>query len=218
MWTSPPNWGFTICFFFWATQHSLVPLLSSVGWFFEFLKNSQFQFFKYFRFKGPPVLVLWKELRIKEFLVLVISETSKNQGVSWKNWERTSDSLAASLKLETNLRTAVIIPKPVTWNFWESIGKWLYTQVDNWWVSVPHPKNHPTLVLSRCKRPLVHVMCLFHSFWPMLGILIRFAYVWLLQWVRPALWGHFWNKGPIWMMGRAWGGDGPQVRGLGLVW
>jgi hypothetical protein len=147
-----------LCFL--ATQHCLVPLLyhilSSVGWFFEILKNRQFRVFKYFRIKAPPVLVLWKELRIKEFLILVISETSKNQGVSWMNWERTSDSLADSLTFETNLRTAVIIPKPVVWKFWEPIGKW--------WVSVPHPKNYPTLVLSRCKRALVHVMCLFHSF------------------------------------------------------
>jgi len=147
------------------TWLGLYHILSSVGWFFEFVNNRQFQFFKYFRIKGPPALVLWKEVRIKDFLVLVISKTSKNHGVSWKNWERTSDSLADSLKFETNLRTAVIIPKPVIWEFWEPIGKWLYTQVDNWWVSVPHPKNRPTLVLSRCKRPLVHVMCLFHSFY-----------------------------------------------------
>jgi hypothetical protein len=28
------------------------------------------------------------------------------------------------------------------------MSKWEYTQVDNQWVSVPHSKNHPTLVTT----------------------------------------------------------------------
>jgi hypothetical protein len=28
------------------------------------------------------------------------------------------------------------------------MSKWAYTQVDNQWVSVPHSKNHPTLVTT----------------------------------------------------------------------
>jgi hypothetical protein len=35
------------------------------------------------------------------------------------------------------------IPQPVIWKFWELAGQWIYTLVDNWWVSIPNFKNHP---------------------------------------------------------------------------
>jgi hypothetical protein len=34
--------------------------------------------------------------------------------------------------------------------------KWEYTQVDNQWVSVPHSKNHPTLVVTTMYADMYH--------------------------------------------------------------
>ncbi len=47
-------------------------VICSVMWFFEFLKNPWFQFFKCSRIREPPDPLLWKKFRIKEPLVLVI--------------------------------------------------------------------------------------------------------------------------------------------------
>ncbi len=54
-------------------------IMTSVVWFFEFLKNCRFWFLKYFRIKEPSVPVLWKKFRIKESSVLVIAKPLKNR-------------------------------------------------------------------------------------------------------------------------------------------
>lgn len=36
------------------------------------------------------------------------------------------------------------------------MSKWAYTQVDNQWVSVPHSKNHPTLVVTTMYEDMYH--------------------------------------------------------------
>jgi len=68
-------------------EHFLKNLLllvwTSVVQLFDFQKNNrQFQFCKIFRIKEPPVLVFWeKQTKIKESLVMGISETSKKEWI-----------------------------------------------------------------------------------------------------------------------------------------
>lgn len=40
------------------------------------------------------------------------------------------------------------MPKPVSWKFWEPVGKWIYTWADIWWVFIPQSKNRSTLLIS----------------------------------------------------------------------
>jgi len=60
--------------------------------------------------------------------------------------ERINGSLASSLTTLFFLKTMDIYQKWVLQIIWSFEGKWLYTQVDSWWVSVSHFKNRLTLV------------------------------------------------------------------------
>jgi len=80
----------------------------------------------------------------KLLLVLVIQNLYKTNGFHERtNWRFSRRFCDFFIFLENQ----GYIAKLVFWRFWESIGKWMYTQFDNWHViSIPHSKNQPTLV------------------------------------------------------------------------
>ncbi len=85
-----------------------------------FFNEHQFQVVEKFRRKEPvlgiwrnqnqttTVLGMWKKIRMKEPLVLVISKTSKNCWVSWKNRKR-SDGFWALIWLCQRMRKVVYV-------------------------------------------------------------------------------------------------------------
>jgi hypothetical protein len=125
---------------------------TSVGRFFEFLKNHQFQFFKYCRIKELSVRILWKTFKTKELAVMVISKTSKNPKFAWNYRQRPGSFLAPFFDFLDVLRKHGYILISVLWFCVCNCQVSVYTWVDNWQVSVPHFKNHATL-LSPPWRP-----------------------------------------------------------------
>jgi len=129
-----------------CNQHALG---SSVGQFFEVLKNRQFGslIFQNQRMASSSSLKNIQNQRIVHSTYL--KKPQRMDGLH----ERIGKELMILwpvLSLLKQFENHYYTPKPFIWKFWELAGKWIYTWDDNRWASVPHPKNCPTLVGTPC--------------------------------------------------------------------
>ncbi len=86
-------------------------------------------------FKELSVLLVWKKIQNQRTASSSYFKTLNGRMVLW-----------LVFWLFENFQNDRYMPRPFIWKSWEPKGKWIYTWVDNQWVSVPHSKNCPTLV------------------------------------------------------------------------
>ncbi len=98
----------------------------SVVWLFDLKNNQQFLFSKNFRIKELLVSVFWENIKIREPHLLVVSETSKNRWLERSFFELIFFFQNQGSKPKPNFQK---IKSPL-------LGKWVNTQVNNWWVLV----------------------------------------------------------------------------------
>lgn len=123
--------------------------LESVNWdWFNFwVLNSSlkfFWFFKYSKIKEPWIPLLWKIIQTQRTISSNYFKNLKELTIFMKEPAKRKRFSRQFFDFLKNVENRGCIPKLFLWNSWESMGKWVCTHVDNWWVCVP-PMNHPTM-------------------------------------------------------------------------
>lgn len=103
-----------------------------------------FQFFIYSKIKEPWIPLLWKRIQNQRTISSTYFKKLKEQTIFMKEPAKNQWFSGRFFDFFLNVENCGRIPKLFLWNSWESMRKWVYTHVDNWWVCVP-PMNHPTM-------------------------------------------------------------------------